>query len=313
MSNIEYQKPKTKSQPSTVKYGLGIFVRPPAAPTQVQSKLEVEAPAGVMVVTGSKSAFIHVPEGFRSPDPIKINAVGRANFVLVAGRGSDVIVDERASAVFRDLRADLHIAENSRVHYRALQAAPAGASDAVERRAWVGRYSRLEWRDVVIGGAFSQSICTTRLEDEGARVSCLGTFLGSGQQEFDICHQAIHAGPRTESELTTRGVLDDRAKAVYRSLIRINENQVGCTGCQQEDTLLLSEGAEVDAVPTLEIENEEVRCSHATTAGRLDDEKLFYLMSRGLDRPSAVRTYIEGFLGADADEDLKKIISGKLS
>ena len=100
-----------------------------------------------------------------------------------------------------------------------------------------------------------------------------------------------------------------KPKAIVRGLVRVEKDAPGCSGFQREETLLLSEDAEIDAVPNLEIENQDVKCGHAASIGRLDKEKLFYLMSRGLDRAAAERllidAFIEPFLAAVTDDALR--------
>ena len=91
-------------------------------------------------------------------------------------------------------------------------------------------------------------------------------------------------------------MLSDDAKAIVRGLVRVEKGAHGSVSRQKEETLLLADTAEIDAIPTLEIEEPDVRCAHAATVGRLDAEKLFYLQSRGLDRAAAEATLVEGFL-----------------
>ena len=109
-------------------------------------------------------------------------------------------------------------------------------------------------------------------------------------------HEIVHAAPRTVSDLRVGSVLSGDAKAIVRGLVRVEKDAPGCVSRQKEETLLLSEYAEIDAVPMLEIGNQDVRCSHAATVGRIDAEKLFYLMSRGLDRASAETMLVDAFM-----------------
>ena len=102
--------------------------------------------------------------------------------------------------------------------------------------------------------------------------------------------------------MQVRGALNDKAKALHRGFINIRKGFRNCKGAQKEDTLLLSKEAEIDAVPNLEIENNEVQCTHASSITHLNDEKLFYLESRGIDPQEAKRAMLEGFFLAMLDE-----------
>jgi Fe-S cluster assembly protein SufD len=91
-------------------------------------------------------------------------------------------------------------------------------------------------------------------------------------------------------------VLRDTAKAVHRSLVHIAPDAHDCEGYERQDTLLLSDGAQINAVPNLEINNNQVKCSHGATTTYIDDEKLFYFLSRGLDRQSAEELFVSGYV-----------------
>jgi len=291
------------------KYGIGIFVQPPVLPEKLGAELHITAPEGVAVSCTTSLAVINVPPGFVSDEPIRIVTSGRAKIVMAVEKDARITIEEASAGDDRDLTLDLHVSEKAEVSYRAVQ--DAKGADFAYRRAWVSTGGRLTWQDIAFGGSFGRSFVKTRLIGERAEVEVKGHFFGTGEQELDIFHQVLHEASRTRSDLSTRGVLNGSAKTVYRGLIRIEEGAVGCVGRQKEDTLLLSDKAEIDAVPNLEIANDDVQCSHAATTGRLDDEKLFYLMSRGLDRQMATHAYVEGFIGIE-DEVLRERIMKKL-
>jgi len=93
-----------------------------------------------------------------------------------------------------------------------------------------------------------------------------------------------------------KGILSGKAQTLYSGLINVKEGVTGCEGYQTANTLLLGDDAKADMVPNLEINNNDVKCSHGATIGQVDEDELFYLMSRGLDEQSAKKTIIEGFL-----------------
>jgi Fe-S cluster assembly protein SufD len=193
----------------------------------------------------------------------------------------------------RDVDIRLEIGEGASVTYVARGSA---SVEFVRRSARLAKGAKLEWIDESSAQDFARSRYLTRLEGEGASVESTSLIRASGAQRFDAFHEIVHAAPRTTSELRVGAVLSDKAKAIVRGLVRVEKGAPGCVSRQKEETLLLSEDAEIDAVPMLEIGNQDVRCSHAATVGRLDAEKMFYLMSRGLDRASAESMLIDAFM-----------------
>ena len=106
---------------------------------------------------------------------------------------------------------------------------------------------------------------------------------------------SIHNGPHTWSDIFTKGALTGSSKCLYRGLVKIKENAFGSNGYQKEDTLLLSEDAVADSIPNLEIDNNDVRCTHGASIGKIDMEKMFYMKSRGLNEEQATWKYVKGF------------------
>ncbi len=193
----------------------------------------------------------------------------------------------------RDVEIRLEIGEGARVTY--VTSAKANI-EFVRREARLAKNAKLEWIDECSAPSFARASFVTRLEGEGAEVEATSLLRGTDRQRFDMMHEIIHAAPRTISNLRVGSVLSSDAKAIVRGLVRVEKDAPGCVSRQKEETLLLSDTAEIDAVPMLEIENQDVHCSHAATVGRLDAEKMFYLMSRGIDHKSAEAMLIDAFV-----------------
>ena len=118
---------------------------------------------------------------------------------------------------------------------------------------------------------------------------------GTGQQHFDLNISSVHAAPDTVSDIVLKSALDGKARMVANGLVRIEKNAPRSNGYQKEDTLLLSPDAEAAPIPNLEIDNNDVRCTHGTTVGQIDKNILFYLMARGLVRETATQLVVAGF------------------
>jgi len=134
------------------------------------------------------------------------------------------------------------------------------------------------------------------LAEPGAALRTRTLFAGASDHQFDLSVTAEHRAPRTVSDLRTRGVLDGKAQAVVRGLVRVARQARGADGYQRVDTLLLAPTAEVDPVPTLEINTNDVRCTHGVTTGQVDPEHLFYLQSRGYAPEAARALLVDGFM-----------------
>jgi Fe-S cluster assembly scaffold protein SufB len=240
---------------------------------------------------------IKIPDGYVSNAPVRIE-LGTASTVYVnVGRRSKVIIEEVGLTSGHSASiVGMMIGQGSEVTYRSDRRSD-GASDAhVIRRFVVDYEGCLRLREACLEGGFFRAQTHIRLSREKAEVDVTSLLCGADRQCFDLRYEIIHAAPRTVSNLRVGSVLSGDAKAIVRGLVRVEKNAPGCISRQKEETLLLSDMAEIDAVPMLEIENQDVRCSHAATVGRIDAEKLFYLMSRGIDRAAAEQILIDGFV-----------------
>ena len=188
------------------------------------------------------------------------------------------------------------------------------------QRGAVQQDARLTWLDIALGGNFTQLNQRTMLQASGARVQKFAAFLGTGNQLLDINAESIHQASHTFSLMKAKGVLAEQSKAVYRGTIKVEKAAVSCVGQQRSEALLVGEKARCDAIPVLEVDNDDVTCSHGSSIGQLDEEQLYYLCSRGLDLPAAKKIILTGFLQSifqqlpeKNQEHVLEIISQKLS
>jgi Fe-S cluster assembly protein SufD len=146
------------------------------------------------------------------------------------------------------------------------------------------------------GALLGRNEIRVRLAGEGAGCNLYGFYLGRGRQHLDNTTEIVHAQPRTSSREVYKGVLDDQARGVFQGKIAVARNAQKADGHQLCKTLLLSDRAEIDNKPELEIFADDVKCSHGAAAGELDDDALFYLRARGIGLVAARRMLIEAFL-----------------
>ena len=156
----------------------------------------------------------------------------------------------------------------------------------------------------------------TRLGGRGASAKVTGVYAGGGTQHLDYDTTQEHAEPNTTSDLAFRGVLGDRASAVWRGMIRVDPGAQQTDAFQESRNLLLSTDAHADAIPGLEIKADDVRCTHAAAVAQVDREQLYYLRARGLREADAKRLVIDGFMQAlverAADGPIRQALAGAL-
>lgn len=164
------------------------------------------------------------------------------------------------------------------------------------QRAEVGRQAQLDWASLGFGGRGGKVRMESRLAGEGATAKVTGAYAGRHGQHLDFDTTQEHAAPSTTSDLAFRGVLADRATAVWRGMIKVDPGAQKTDAFQESRNLLLSRRAHADAIPGLEIEANDVRCTHAAAIAQIDRDQLHYLMAHGLPREDATHLVIEGFL-----------------
>ncbi len=259
--------------------------------------------------------FLYVPKNVRIETPIRlfrwITGAGTAAFgrlLIVAEAGAEVaIVDELASDAFSSPTlsvgaAEIVAEEGAKVTYVSVQRFGAGVSHLSTDRLVAGRDARITTLYTTLGGDLSRADVQCKLQAPGAHVDMLGVYIAQGTQHFDNETLQDHIAPHASSNLLFKGALQDTGRSVFRGLIRVHPKAQRTDAYQTNRNLLLSTGARADSLPNLEIQADDVRCSHAATVGQLDEEELFYLLSRGIRRNEAVRLVVFGFFGEVLDQ-----------
>jgi Fe-S cluster assembly protein SufD len=147
-----------------------------------------------------------------------------------------------------------------------------------------------------VGAKYSRFESLSRLIGEGGRSDLLAVAVAKDQQEFDARTLQDHISPRTASDLLYKNVLDDRARTIFGGLIRVEPHAHFTDAYQKVRNLLLSDDAEANSMPGLEILADNVRCTHGATSGQIDEDELFYLRTRGIPTKIAQRLLVTGFL-----------------
>ena len=167
----------------------------------------------------------------------------------------------------------------------------------------VGRDAQLDWVNGVMGSRLTKAFIEVDLVGQGANARVSGFFFADKNQFFDLDTQQNHNAPMTNTDLLFKGAAKDQGRTLWQGMIKSLPKMQKIDGYQVCRNLLLSDDARMDSIPGLEIEADDVICSHAATFGTLEEEPIYYLMSRGISRPQAQLMVIDGFF----DELLKRI------
>ena len=163
-------------------------------------------------------------------------------------------------------------------------------------RARLAKDADLQVASVALGAALLKQTVEVLMEGEGATSVIRAVALGNADQHFDFVTLQDHIGPRTTSEVEVKAALAGASRSVYYGITRVGERAHGANANQANKNLLLSGSAKADSDPVLEILTADVvRCGHGATVGPVDQEALFYLQSRGLDRRQALQLLVAGF------------------
>ena len=262
----------------------------------------------------SGGVFIYVPRGVRVEQPVRIarwlTSGGVAVFprtLIVAEEASHIgVVEEFMSPDFKEASLSCGavevIAGNSAdVQFVALQSWGDGVRHIATQRTIAGRDSNVDTLVVNLGASVARVDLAASLEGPGARSDMLGLYFARGSQHFDHNTRQDHKVPHATSDLLYKGALYDKTRAIFRGIIKVFPKAQRTDAYQTNRNLLLSSNAEATSLPNLEIEADDVRCSHAATVGHLDKDELFYIMSRGIPRREAERLVVFGFLGEVLD------------
>ena len=260
--------------------------------------------------------FLYVPRNVVIDEPLNTLAFydapnvaifSHSLIVLEAGASAKVIEDFGSAANeaqrFGARAVELILQPNAALQYFNLQDWAHNVWDFSSQTAIIDRDARLTWLAGMLGSAVTKAFLDSRIEGPGADVRMLGFFFGDGTQHFDQHTFQNHIVGQGKSDLLYKGALKDKAYSAFRGLIRINPGAQRSDAYQQNRNLLLSGAAHADSIPELEIEANDVRCTHGATVGPLEEEAVFYLMARGIPRPEAERLITEGFF----DELIAKI------
>jgi Fe-S cluster assembly protein SufD len=250
---------------------------------------------------------LRVPAGKVIDEPIVVEhvvsgggIVTAPHLVIDAGDDAELTVVERFTSLDGAIsltvpRLDLRAGQAARVRYLAINELGAQTWMIGRQRAIGERDSSVTLASVSLGGDYARVRTDARAAGQGASTRQIALFFADGSQMHDFRTLQDHTAPKTTSDLLFKGAVKDTARSVYTGLIRIGREARGTVAFQTNRNLTLSKGAWAESVPNLEIETNDVRCSHASTVGPIDADQRFYLESRGVRPAAAERLIVLGF------------------
>jgi Fe-S cluster assembly protein SufD len=253
--------------------------------------------------------FLYVPRGVEIDLPIEIfhwlteeNAAVFPHLLLVADELSKVTVIEHFRSLDKIARGfacgvnDLIVGRGATVKYVCAQHWNESVTALQINATTVERDASAMSLNLHLGGSYSRFESMNRLIGEGARSDLLAVAVALRKQEFDARTLQDHVSPHTASDLLYKNALSDRARTTFGGLIRVEPHAHFTDAYQKVRNLLLSDDAEANSMPGLEILADNVRCSHGATSGQIDEDELFYLRTRGIPIRTAQRLIATGFL-----------------
>jgi Fe-S cluster assembly protein SufD len=267
--------------------------------------------ASLATAMAGDGVFVYVPKGVQLETPLHsilwVPGEGQVFFSRVL-----VVVEEGASLTFVHEAASPQIGETDSIHVGLVELSVADSAslqfvelqnlgerywNITHERAIVGRDGRLDWIFGAVGSHLTKTFSDIDLKGEGAEGRMSGFFFADRHQHFDHDTQQNHFAANTTSDLLYKGALIENSRSVWQGMIYVAPGAQKSDGYQANRNLVLSKQARADSIPGLEIMADDVRCTHGATVSQLEDEPIYYLMTRGLPRNEAQRMVIDGFFG----------------
>lgn len=251
---------------------------------------------------------LYVPRNVQVTEPlyslIGLAAEGAADFshtlIILEEGASATLLEETASASATATglhvgAVELLVAPRANLRYVQLQNWNDKVWHFAHQAGRIQNDASLQWTVGGLGAKLAHIHQDVHLDGKGAAAEVNGVTFATEKQIISYYTQQTHHAPNTRSDLLYKDVVRDKARCIWRGMIKVDPGAQKTDGYQRNDSLLMSETCRADAIPGLEIEADDVRCTHGATCGRVDEEQLFYCMCRGLSRGEAMHMIVEGF------------------
>lgn len=286
--------------------------------TNGRGKLEVARPLLEKVAAGmddrfaalnlslwTESRLVYVPEGVRLAEPVFIEYFGgsgeinNTHTIVVLGRDASATVIQRFSGanpgMFWNTGVSASLDDGAELEFTNIQRIEESERFFGQLRFFLSNYSKLHSFESYTGAKLTKTRSEVFVDGSGAEAYLDGVYYTKEGQHADMRTVQYHMQRASDSRAYFKGAVSGGGRSIYQGLINVDERAPGTDAYLTNKNLILNDGARADSIPCLEIRTDDVKCSHGSTSGRLDEEALFYLMSRGLSRSQAREELISGF------------------
>lgn len=253
--------------------------------------------------------FVYVPRGVRVEGTLHsltwAAANGKADFsqlLIYLEEGASLTYLHETSSPSESVKQSLTgenveivVGNNAHLKIIELQTLDSQNWSMAYKKAQLHRDARLDWVMSTLGSKLTKHFISMDLQDQGAEGRVSALFFAEDQQHLSFNTRQNHNAPRTNSDLLFKGGLTGDSRSVWRGMIYVAPGAQYIDGYQANRNLILSDQARSDSIPGLEILNNDVRCTHGSTIGKIDQEQLFYLQARGIPKPQAEQLILQGF------------------
>ncbi|NIL96474.1 MAG: Fe-S cluster assembly protein SufD [Planctomycetales bacterium] len=258
-------------------------------------------------------ALLYVPRGVVLDQPVHLltaladGGVDLTHTLVILEEGAEATLLAESTSL-QETGQGLHcgavellLAPSSNLRYVNLQDWGTGVWHFAHQKALVDRDAAIQWTIGALGARLAKVNQHVALVGPGATAQVNGVMFSEGRQH--LCYHTLqhHEAPSCRSDLLYKGALQDDSRIVWRGMIKVDPGAQKTDGYQRNDNLILNPRARADSIPGLEIEADDVRCTHGATSGRVDDEQIFYCQARGLTRKEAIRMIVAGFFQQVSD------------
>jgi FeS assembly protein SufD len=218
----------------------------------------------------------------------------RSKFTILEELYSTKVAGQQKGSVYSGL-SEVFLHDGADVTYASVNNLASNVNVFSNKKSVGERESKIVWCSGLLGGAFTRSRLESMMKGEGASSENVEVVFGTGTQRFDAVSNITHIGQNTSGHAVSKGVVKDRARSLFKGMIRIEKDAKNSRAYLAEHGMILGKEARADAIPGLEIETNDVKATHSASVAQINDEELFYLMSRGLSEDAAKKLIIVGF------------------
>ena len=263
----------------------------------------------------SGGTFIYIPKNTKLDRPLqsyfRINSKNMGQFertLIIVDDDSELHYIEGCTAptytedALHAAVVEIYVGKNAKCRYTTIQNWSTDVYNLVTKRAIVEENGLMEWIDGNVGAKTNMKYPCCILNGEGARGSCITVAAAGKGQIQDTGAKMIHLAPYTKSNIISKSIASNGGNATYRGTVRISKKAINSVSSVKCDTIILDEMSKSDTIPTNIVQNESSYLEHEATVSRIEEDKLFYLMSRGIGEEKAKELIILGFVNAFREE-----------